>query len=211
MPLLGLATAMGLMAELINKKGIINMKQIILVLSFVLAFSFQAFADNGTLGSPLQVQPTEAISLDWDFNLGTSQNAVTGRHRWKAAGGRIINLPESGKGGWIRWSLKNYQVDPIPAVNNSDCTATGVPDVCCADADPDPGNTCDDLVAMPNSACVAEGDPVSCCQDEDVGVCQGWSDTALFDCGPSACDDYIIGVGLRALIMQQWKLSLIHI
>ena len=179
-----------------------DMKKIILALSFLLAFSFQAFADSGTLSAPYQLQPTEAVSLDWDFNLGTSLNAVTGQHRWKDADGRIIFLPESGRGGWIRWSLRNYQIDSVPDVSNSDCTEAGVPNACCTGVGE---GTCDDLVAMQNSACVDAGDPLPCCTSLNTGVCRGWSDTALFDCGESACDNYIIGVGLRTLIINQWK------
>ena len=167
-----------------------------------MAFSFQAFADNGTLGSPLQLQPTEAISLDWDFSLGTSQNAITGKHRWKAAEGRIINLPNSGGGGWIHWVLKNYQMDSVPATSNDDCTDVDTPEDCCTGLGT---GTCDDLVNVQNGDCVAEGDPSSCCVDVDIGVCRAWSDTALFNCGASACDGYILGVGLRTLIINQWK------
>ena len=181
------------------------MKKIILALSFLLVFSFQAFADSGTLSAPYQLQPTEAVYVDWDFNLGTASNAVSGKHRWKDANGVIISLPESRQGGWIYWTLKNHKIDPIPAVDNQDCVGADDPNACCAGAHPNPGNTCDDLVDMPNSACNDIADPAPCCTGLDQGVCEAWDDTALFDCGASACDDYIIGVGLRTLILNQWK------
>ena len=185
------------------------MKKVILIMALVLAFTIPAFADSGTLSTPQTLQPLDAVSLDWDFNLGTNSNMVTGRHRWKAADGTVIFLPQSGRNGWISWQLRNYQRDSVPDYNNSDCTAAGVPDACCAGVHPDAGNTCDDLVDVQNGDCTAAGlvgtQAVSCCTDEDIGVCRGWSDTALFNCGASACDDYIIGVGLRTLIINQWK------
>ena len=180
------------------------MKKIILVLVlvFIMAIPFLGFSDTGTLSTPYSIQPTEAASIDWDFNLGTNANMVTGRHRWKAADGSVIYLPNSARNGWISWTLKNYQIDSIPETSNRDCTGFETPAACCIDVNI---GSCDDMEYIENTDCIAAGDPSPCCTNENTGVCTGWSDTALFDCGSSACDDYILGVGLRTLIMIQWK------
>ena len=181
-------------------------KSLIFMLIALFAVPFISIADTGTLDSPLTLQPQDAVTIEWDFNLGTFENRVTGRHRWKAADGTVIYLPESDHRGWIQWTLRNYQRDSVPDYSNGECTASGVPDACCTG---EGTGTCDDLVDVQNGDCTADGlvgtQAVSCCTAEDVGVCRGWSDTALFSCGSSACDNYIIGVGLRTLIMNQWK------
>ena len=179
------------------------MKKLAAILTvLILMWGGIALADSGSLSTPRDVQPTQATSIDWEFNLGTRSNAVTGRHRWKASDGTVIYLPGSSRGGWINWSLRNWTIDSVPGVDNSDCVGVDDPDDCCTGVG---AGTCDDYVPMLNDDCTAAGEPSPCCTGLDAGVCEGWSDTALFDCGSSACDGYILGVGLRTLILNQWK------
>ena len=178
------------------------MKKIILILAIFLAMAIPSFAYTGTLSTPQTLQLSDAVSLDWEFSLGSSNNAITGRHRWRDENNAVMYMPNSGVGGWIRWTLRNYTIDSVPDVTNTDCTGSGVPDACCTDIGV---GTCDDMIGMVNSACEDVGDPKSCCTGLDEGVCQGWSDTIMFDCGTSACDGYVIGIGLRTLIINQWK------
>ena len=181
------------------------MNKIAIVISMMLLFSMPVLAETGTLGTPLTLQPLDAYSVDIEFYLGTTTDAVRGKHRWRAADNSIIYLPESRTNGWITWTLRNHTHDSVPGVSNLDCTGPATPDACCADAHPNAGNTCDDAEPSLNADCEALGDPYGCCTQENVGVCEAWSDTALFSCGTTACDGYIIGVGLRTLIINQWK------
>jgi len=168
--------------------------------------STSVLADTGTLSVAKQLQPLEATHFDWEFNLGTEVNQIRGKHRWRASDDNIIHLPGADHRGWIKWTLRNYQRDSEPDYTNDDCTASGVPDACCTGVGE---GTCDDLVNVQNGDCTADGlvgtQSASCCTAEDVGVCRAWSDTVMFNCGTSACDNMVVGPGLRTLIKNQWK------
>jgi hypothetical protein len=173
------------------------------LISFVLILLFAVGSATAgmLLGTPVVLTPIESDKIQWEFKLNSVENKIEGRHRWKDSDGRVIFLRDSGRNGWINWTLENHQVDPNP-VENSDCIAAGNPDPCCTDVKE---GSCDGLVNMPNSACNGPGDPVGCCTDLDKGVCQAWKDIVLFDCGVGNCDGYKIGQALRHLVVQEWK------
>lgn len=181
------------------------MKKLALISVFLFVTCFGAWGDSGTFDTPLSLQPDEATGFDYHWRIGENSDQVTGVHRWRASDGSIIFTRESRGGGWIDWTLRDHQYDTIPSVSNGDCTAPGVPNACCDGPFPDPDNACDVMAPALNSSCTNVGTPYPCCTANGQGVCQAWSQTFMYQCTTTSCDNKVIGEEMRNAIFNQWK------